>query len=430
MVCASNLIQNTSNSNRTKPVRLRSIDFLRGFSMLFILHHHISMLLLGPDTKYFEGWIWMVLDFFGPSMFLTISCLSVSISILQKRDKIKLGSQSTLNKILKRSVILWLIGIFFILNYNENPEFGLFDPAFLFRMQIFQLIALCQIITYFALKLKNSVRIALVTLIILIDYFYYPFLVSVLGLTGNLSSFTSEYLVGSKAGLAWIYMLFFRADSDMAIMPWIMIPLIISIVGEYIFKNYIKNQNKDEGTFDIYAHNKIMITGLIFIFIGIITGIRVISEYRQFPILEFINMGGPVVVEGVFTFFFRGSVPNLIYSIGISLFMLGLTLKFLDFIGTEELHKLNIADNTEKNLKSLPRLEKFVTDISLTGKFSLTLFVMHNLLFFLHPINLPGFAMLPVDFFLIYLNVKVLLLWIKKYKGKNTLESIIKNFAN
>jgi hypothetical protein len=296
-------------------------------------------------------------------------------------------------------------------------------------MQIFQLIALCQIITYFALKLKIGVRIAIIALIILIDYLFYPFLISALGLTGNLSSFSSEYLVGSEAGFAWIYMLFFRADADMAIMPWIIIPFIISIAGEYIFKNYIKIQSKNDNTFDINAHNNIIYTGVIFILIGIITGIGVISEYRQFPILEIINSGGPVVVEVAFTFFFRGSVPNLIYSIGISLFMLGITLKFLDFRGTRESRQLNKDVIMEENSKSHPHLDKFVENISLCGKFSLTLFVMHNLLFFLNVINLPGFAMLPVNFFLIYLNIQILLLWIKKGKGKYTFEYFIRKIV-
>lgn len=427
-MCASKMTQNEPTSEKNTSNRLISIDFLRGFSMLFILYHHFSMLLLGPGTKYFEGLIWIFIDFFGPAMFITISCLSVSISILQKRNKIKQGHQSALKTILKRSLVLWIIGIVFILNYEE-PDYGLFDPAFLFRMQIFQLIAVSQIITYFALKLKIRVRIALIALIILIDYFFYPFLISVLGLTENLSSFTSAYLIGPKAGFAWIYMLFFRADADMAIFPWIIIPFIVSILGEYVFKNYIKKQNENESTFNIYAYKKIIFMGFIFILIGIISGIGVISEYRQFPILEIINFESPVFFEAVFTFFFRGSVPNLIYSIGISLLMLGLTLKFLDFRGTREPRQLNMDVNMEKISKSRPKFENFVKNISLSGKFSLTLFVMHNLLFFIHPINLPGFVMLPVNFFLIYLNIKILLLWIKKGKGKYTFEYFIRKIV-
>lgn len=427
-MCASKMTQNEPTSEKNTSNRLRSIDFLRGFSMLFILYHHFSMLLLGPGTKYFEGLIWIFIDFFGPAMFITISCLSVSISILQKRNKIKQGHQSALKTILKRSLVLWIIGIVFILNYEE-PDYGLFDPAFLFRMQIFQLIAVSQIITYFALKLKISVRITIIALIIVIDYLFYPILISALGLTGNLSSFSSEYLVGSEAGFAWIYMLFFRADADMAIFPWIIIPFIISIVGEYIFKNYIKKQNKNDKTFDINSHIKIIYTGLILILIGIITGLGGISEYRQFPILEIINFESPVFVEVAFTFFFRGSVPNLIYSIGLSIFMLGITLKFLDFREIREPRQSDKGVDAGKNSKSFPQFDKFVENISLSGKFSLTLFVMHNLLFFIHPINLIGFVMLPVNFFLIYLNIKILLLWIKKGKGKYTFEYFIRKIV-
>ncbi len=428
-MCVSKFTPNDLKSKKNSSTRLRSLDFLRGFSMLFIVYHHLAWLLLGPSSIYFEGLIWIFIDFFGPSMFITISCLSVSISILQKRNRIKQGHQSALKTILKRSMVLWIIGIFFVLNYNENPDYGIFDPAFVFRIQIFQLIAVCQIITYFALKLKISVRIALIALIILIDYFFYPFLISVLELTGNLSSFTSVNLIGPKAGFAWIYMLFFRADADMAIMPWIIIPFIISIVGEYIFKNYVKKQNKNESIFDIYAYKKIIFTGLIFILIGVISGIGVISEYRQFPILKIINFESPVFFEGVFTFFFRGSVPNLIYSMGLSIFMLGITLKFLDFRGIRELSLSDKGVDTRKNSKSFPQFDKFVENISLSGKYSLTLFVMHNLLFFIHPINLFGFIMLPVNFFLIYLNIKILLLWIKKGNGKYTFEYFIRKIV-
>ena len=66
------------------PKRIHSIDFVKGFAILFIMLAHTSAGWLDSESRYLYGILFTLLDILGPSLFVFLSALSVIFSIKRK----------------------------------------------------------------------------------------------------------------------------------------------------------------------------------------------------------------------------------------------------------------------------------------------------------------------------------------------------------
>ncbi|GAI63420.1 unnamed protein product, partial [marine sediment metagenome] len=68
------------------PKRIGSIDFVKGFAIVFIILAHSSSAWLNAENQYVYGILFALMDFLGPSLFVFLSSLSVIFSIKNKQN--------------------------------------------------------------------------------------------------------------------------------------------------------------------------------------------------------------------------------------------------------------------------------------------------------------------------------------------------------
>jgi hypothetical protein len=434
-------------------IRLTSIDFLKGLSMIIVIYVHTSFWLTGFDNQWFHGICWVFLDVNGSSAYITLTSLGITFSVLSQKNSPKPNSKSPVISILKKALVLFIIGTPFVANYFEPSPFGFFDPRYVIRLHIFQAIAVCQFVAYFALKIKPVYRIALVVAIIAAQNIFYPMMLGVLAPIGVFPKvFPFEAL---NNGFAWLYMFTFRADVDIGILPELILPLMGTIVGEYIYKNLIVKTQKNNTLIDsvknsisqvnatslqdrsknnniseldsktreniIKQVNVIIYIGIIFTLYGILSGLTPIAEYRGFDVLNMINRGGPFHFEGLCTFLFRGTISNLLYNFGVIMTAVGVGLKYID---------LKRAFFKPVQLDTKTKGQKFVDNIAVLGQYSLTVYVMHHMLSILSGIAIPSILLIQlIDITYILVNVYCIIKYVRRFKGKYTFEYFVQQLT-
>jgi len=87
--------------------RIASIDYVKGFAIVWIILAHAGLSWLDRDWKYVYGLVFAFLDVLGPSLFVFLSALSVVFSY--KRKKGKMSEKAIRNGILTRGVVIMII---------------------------------------------------------------------------------------------------------------------------------------------------------------------------------------------------------------------------------------------------------------------------------------------------------------------------------
>ncbi|MHA1885311.1 MAG: heparan-alpha-glucosaminide N-acetyltransferase domain-containing protein, partial [Promethearchaeota archaeon] len=91
------------------PRRIQSIDFVKGFAIVFIILAHTASGWLDPESRYVYGILFTLLDILGPSLFVFLSALSVIFSI--KRKEGILPQKIIRNRIFTRGIVMIVIGM-------------------------------------------------------------------------------------------------------------------------------------------------------------------------------------------------------------------------------------------------------------------------------------------------------------------------------
>ena len=89
--------------------RIASIDFVKGFALVWIILAHAGLSWLDYDWIYIYGLAFAFLDVFGPSLFVFLSALSVIFSFKSKQGK--LPEKIIRNRIFVRGFLIMAIGI-------------------------------------------------------------------------------------------------------------------------------------------------------------------------------------------------------------------------------------------------------------------------------------------------------------------------------
>jgi hypothetical protein len=336
------------------PKRIYSIDFLKGFAIVFVMLAHTASGWLESDSRYLYGIMFSLLDILGPSLFVFLSALSVIFSI--KRKKGIIPQKIIRNRIFTRGIVMIIIGMLTNIAIIEDGQVKIA----IFGWNIITFIGFSQIFSYYILKLKKSTRILTGLIIIILS----PYLRGVLyegKEAGNLILSLFHYIITSPT-------------PHLTLLPWISICFISTIFGEYIF------EAMNKGTKDAYIglFRIFFVWGIIFIILGIFfiypnelnltdwqpgwalqtpdTILGGIKEYPHLRLLAIANKQDYFVIAGMPNFLLRGTSANMFYNQGVALFIIAIFFYFIDLKG---------------------KSNSFTNMLKYYGKVSLSLFLIH-----------------------------------------------------
>lgn len=312
------------------PRRITSIDFVKGFAIIFIILAHTASGWLDSDSKFLYGILFALLDILGPSLFVFLSALSVIFSI--KRKEGILPDKIIRNRIFTRGIVMIIIGMLTNIVVIDAGEVKIA----IYGWNIITFIGFSQIFSFYILKIGKSKRIIMGILIIILS----PFLRAIL-------------YEGKEAGnilLSFFHYIITSPTPHLTILPWVSICFISTIFGEYIFEAMNKGTNDAYiGLFRIF-----LVWGIIFILVGIfalfpnglnlldwqpgwalqnpttIGGTMELSEYPHLRLLLTANSQDYFVFPGMPSFLIRGTSANMFYNQGAALLIISIFFYYID----------------------------------------------------------------------------------------------------
>lgn len=340
------------------PQRIRSIDFVKGFAIIFIIIAHTSMVWLDSDWIYIHGMAYAVLDILGPSLFIFLSALSVIFSI--RRKKGRLPGKVIRNRIFSRGLTIIVIGMLFNLIGLSTVRPDIPFPLNLWGWNILMFIGFSQIFSYYAVKLKKWPRAIIGVIIILISPIFREFL----------------YLEKDSNPLIWLtHFIVTSPTPEITLFPWLAVCFISSIFGEYLYDAMILGT--EEAYFRLFR--LFLIWGLILVISGVILGWQlqtpetmVESEYPHLRLYTIMNQQNYYHFPGMPEFLIRGTIGNMFYNLGAALLIIAIWFYLID---------IKKHDN------------KFTSMIEYYGKISLSLFLVEYvfLMLFIGQFNIVVF---------------------------------------
>ncbi|MFX1455991.1 MAG: heparan-alpha-glucosaminide N-acetyltransferase domain-containing protein [Promethearchaeota archaeon] len=384
------------------PRRIQSIDFVKGFAIIFIILAHTASGWLAPDSYYIYGIMFALLDILGPSLFVFLSALSVIFSIKRKEGIVH--PKIIRNRVFTRGIVMIVIGMLTNILIIEGGEIKIA----IYGWNIITFIGFSQIFAYYILKIKKLNRIIIGILIILLS----PSLRAVLyfgKVEGNIFLSIFHYIITSPT-------------PHLTLLPWISIAFISTIFGEYIY------EAMNKGTSDAYIglFRIFFVWGIIFICIGIFAffpaGINLafwepgwtletpasviggLSEYPHLVNLLYANQQTFFHIPGMPNFLIRGTSANMFYNQGAALLIISIFFYFIDIK-----NKLNDVTNV----------------LIYLGKTSLSLFLIHFLFIplFFNQYNIPFFLIISFSY-IGFLGI-FMYIWMEYAKGVGSPEWIM-----
>jgi len=330
------------------PKRIGSIDFVKGFAIVFIILAHSAAIWLNSANYYLYGVLFALLDFLGPSLFVFLSALSVIFSIRNKQNK--LPSKVIRMRIFSRGIIIILIATIYNVTSLSIEAPSVPFPLNLWGWNILMFIGFSQIFSYYAVKLTKLSR-AIVGIVIVFSSNFVRDLLFIPGIEeGNLIVIFVHFLVVGPLPMV-------------PLLPGLAICFISTIFGEYLY------EAMNKGTHDAYVglFRIFMIWSIILIIIGIGFGFQLytrdtilggVSEYPNIALLDVANGQGVFYIPGMPEFLIRGRGPNLIYNLGAALLVISISFYFIDI---------------------KKKYGNFVKMLVYYGKVSLSLFFVHQI---------------------------------------------------
>jgi len=359
------------------PKRIGSIDFVKGFAIVFIILAHSAAAWLNSENYFLYGMLFALLDFLGPSLFVFLSALSVIFSIRNKQNI--LPSKVIRMRIFSRGIIIILIATIYNVTSLSLGPYTVPFPLNLWGWNILMFIGFSQIFSYYALRLTKLYRAILGIIIVFSSNFIRDFLF-VPGIEDD------NFVV------IFVHFLVIGPNPMVPLLPGLAICFISTIFGEYLY------EAMNKGTHDAYVglYRIFMIWSIVLILIGLGFGFQLYSretiiggvfEYPHVALLDVANGQGFFVIPGMPEFLIRGRGPNLIYNLGAALLVISISFYFID-----------IKKKYGNFVKMLVYYGKvslslfFVHQIFLglfSGQFGIALFLITNLCY----IGLMGFCM-------------------------------------
>ncbi len=317
--------------------RIASIDFVKGFAIVFIILAHYAAVWLDTDWYFMYGLAFMFLDILGPSLFIFLSALSVVFTVKKKAGK--MPEKLIRNRVFSRGLIIMVIGAFINLSVTYYPF-----PLNLWGWNILFFMGFSQIFAYYSLKLSKMPRAIIGIFIIFLTPTIRAFLYN--GKDTNLIVSFFHFIITS-------------ANPSVTLLPWLSICFISTIFGEYLY------EAMDKKSEDIYRGLfRIFFTwGIFLILAGVITGYTLQTfntmnelEYGHLLLLDIANSQSFFYLPGMPDFLIRGTASNMLYDLGAALTIIAVAFYFIDLKG---------------------KSNNFVRMFNYYGKISLSLFMVH-----------------------------------------------------
>ncbi len=316
MSLLKNEVKNVDTVNIRDYPKISSIDFLEGVSISIIILISTADAWLNKEWRFAYGFFSVLLDVFGPSLFIFLSALSV-VFLLKKRMGIS-PEKSIRNSIIIRGVVLIGLGsVYNIITLHQIPF-----PLNFWGWNILMFVGFSQIICYYSLKLARGVRNTVGLAIILA------------------SNELRNVLFYFKDVNLWVGIAHFIIVSPVPhfpLIPFLAICFFSTTFGELLFESIILETREA----DRIAFRTFMRYGSIFALIGVIlpflggrpfdTTKNLNSEEFQFINLLPIMQNQPYInVFAIPEFLVRGTSSNIFYCIGIALLILGFSFYYID----------------------------------------------------------------------------------------------------
>ncbi|MGQ4874077.1 MAG: heparan-alpha-glucosaminide N-acetyltransferase domain-containing protein [Promethearchaeia archaeon] len=316
--------------------RYRTIDTIRGASMCWMMVAHLSGWWITSNDFWIAELIWALFDFMGSTTFMFISGMSMTMFFRGRLLKAQLRDDYT-EKIAKREYIFRSILLLMVaFGYNLFVALAINKIYDVWKWFVLQAIGISLLMAYPFLKLSKFVRICTA---IIFWMLYLIILIHVYPYKGEFNFY----------GI--IFFIFYNSldlDPILGFFPFL---LLGTVIGDIIFEiNLIENDN--------VRHSVILKK---FIIPTIIIGIGLVL----FGIFFELNLNiyyGHGVKEPFPDFLIRGSFPWMIYSLGIILIIFSILL----YIEEAQLFRKNDGF-------------RFFFYYSY---YSLTIYLVHNLLYF------------------------------------------------
>lgn len=323
------------------PQRIRSIDFVKGFAIVFIIIAHTSAVWFDSDWIYLYGMVYAGLDILGPSLFIFLSALSVIFSI--RRKKGRLPDKVIRNRIFSRGLTIIVMGMIFNLIGLSVVRPDIPFPLNLWGWNILMFIGFSQIFSYYAVKFKKWLRAIIGIIIILISPIFREFLYL---------EKDSNLLIG------FLHFMITSPTPEITLFPWLAVCFISSIFGEYLYDAMMLGTQ--EAYFRLFR--LFFICGLFLVVLGVILGLQlqtpetmVESEYPSLRLYLIMNRQNYYHFPGMPEFLIRGTIGNMFYNLGAALLIIAICFYFID---------IKNHDN------------RFTSTIEYYGKISLSLFLV------------------------------------------------------
>ncbi len=303
--------------------RIRSIDTLRGFSIVLMIFIHMFSWWVRPEDFWLNSLIHSFLGDIAAGGFLFVSGLSAIIffksRVVKAETLNKINDKQAKNEYLIRALLILFVAIL----YNSATAIGTLDPSNIWKWYIPLTIAFSLLLSYPFLKTSKLIRLVFAVIIWIANYYIVLFL---LPYEGQFNIFgITFFILYNNIGLHPIlnYFSFF---------------IVGTVIGDIIFEMSLKNDKKERR---FVFKNKLWLPTLI--------------------------MGPILIIFGVLFYFpdflSHGTLSSMFYSLGILLSSFSILLIIEEF--------------------EVIKVKKSYRFFYFYSYYSLTIYFAHNIIYFI-----------------------------------------------
>ncbi|MFX0006262.1 MAG: heparan-alpha-glucosaminide N-acetyltransferase domain-containing protein [Promethearchaeota archaeon] len=335
-------IEEEFNNNEIKndaSKRIASIDFVKGFALVWIILAHAGVSWLDSDWQYVYGLVFAFMDVLGPSLFVFLSALSVIFSLKRKKE---LVSKKTIrNGIFIRGGMIIIIGSLFnpmsLMTAGVTVPF----PANLWGWNILMFIGFSQIFSYYIIKLNKTARAVIGILII----YFSPWIRDLL-----------YEFKGTSPIIAILHFIITSPLPQVPLLPYLAVCFMSTIFGEFLYEAMMKGTKK--AYFKLFRI--FFIYGIFFTLLGIFIvvprgaalniwenglsrvvaapasnlhaapGFIVEQEYLHIHLLQIANQQDYYHFNAMPIFMVRCTGQNMFYNIGVAFILIAVCFYIID----------------------------------------------------------------------------------------------------
>jgi uncharacterized membrane protein len=330
-------IEEEFNNNELKKdtsKRIDSIDFVKGFAIVWIILAHAGLFWFDSDWVYIYGLVFAFMDVLGPSLFVFLSALSVVFSLKRKKELV--SNKAVRNGIFIRGGIIIIIGVLFNPMSLMASGLSVPFPANLWGWNILMFIGFSQIFSYYVIKLNKTARAIIGVLII----YFSPWIRDVLFV------FKANPLVGI------LHFIITSPLPQVPFLPYLAVCFMSTIFGEFLYEAMMKGTKKS-----YYKLFRIFfIYGIVFVLLGLFIiiprgatfniweiglarvvpgvetapGVIVRSEYLHIDLLAIANQQGYYHFDAMPIFMVRCTGQNMFYNMGVAFILIAVCFYIID----------------------------------------------------------------------------------------------------